>query len=48
MATDGPDLDALFEKLDSCIRNGQHKKAIKASDEGGLAEAMCRSTEQGH
>lgn len=26
-------LDALFERLNTCIKGSQHKKAIKAADE---------------
>ncbi len=29
----GPDLDALFERLDDFAKNGQQKKAIKTADE---------------
>mmetsp|Transcript_17379 Transcript_17379/g.37521 ORF Transcript_17379/g.37521 Transcript_17379/m.37521 type:complete len:686 (+) Transcript_17379:137-2194(+) len=32
-AKEAPDLDALFEKLYTCIKNHQHKKALKAADE---------------
>jgi hypothetical protein len=33
MSAEIPDMDSLFETLDQCIKNQQHKKAIKTADD---------------
>lgn len=35
MADASTELDALFEKLATFIKNNQHKKALKTADESG-------------
>ena len=42
--TSDTDLDDLFEKLDTAIKNEQHKRAIKACDESAYSSQSAFSS----